>query len=215
MSQQYQCRIYVTLRPSVLDPAGTAVQSGLQQLGYSEVERVRVGKYIELTLTAADEETAKQDLDQMCDQLLVNTVIENYSFDVERLCLFLEQNQIQVSPINITEETVQQFIYSVSKEVNPRSQARIISGLKSFFSYLILEDYRTDNPMELIESPKTGRKLPDTSHQLRRCVSSDGRDQRQQNHPTTKRGRHISIRDNRQRRPFHRIQKNTARWQCL
>ena len=60
MSQQYQCRIYVTLRPSVLDPAGTAVQSGLQQLGYSEVERVRVGKYIELTLKAADEETAKQ-----------------------------------------------------------------------------------------------------------------------------------------------------------
>jgi len=82
MSQQYQCRIYVTLRPSVLDPAGTAVQSGLQQLGYSEVERVRVGKYIELTLTAADEETAKQDLDQMCDQLLVNTVIENYSFEL-------------------------------------------------------------------------------------------------------------------------------------
>ena len=63
MSQQYQCRIYVTLRPSVLDPAGTAVQSGLQQLGYSEVERVRVGKYIELTLKAADEETAKQHLD--------------------------------------------------------------------------------------------------------------------------------------------------------
>lgn len=82
MSQQYQCRIYVTLRPSVLDPAGTAVQSGLKQLGYSEVERVRVGKYIELTLHATDEETAKQDLDQMCDQLLVNTVIENYSFEL-------------------------------------------------------------------------------------------------------------------------------------
>ena len=82
MSQQYQCRIYVTLRPSFLDPAGTAVQSGLKQLGYSEVERVRVGKYIELTLHATDEETAKQDLDQMCDQLLVNTVIENYSFEL-------------------------------------------------------------------------------------------------------------------------------------
>ena len=56
----------------------------------------------------------------------------------------------------------QQFIYSVSKEVNPRSQARIISGLKSFFNYLVFEDYRTDNPLELIETPKTGRKLPDT-----------------------------------------------------
>ena len=90
-----------------------------------------------------------------------NTIV-NYSFDIERLCLFLNQNDMLVSPIKITEESLQQFIYSVSKEVNPRSQARIISGLKSFFSYLIFEDYRTDNPLELIETPKTGRKLPDT-----------------------------------------------------
>lgn len=93
---------------------------------------------------------------------LSKNTIENYGFDIERLCLFLDENEIVISPISITEETVQQFIYSVSKEVNPRSQARIISGLKSFFGYLIFEDYRTDNPMELIESPKTGRKLPDT-----------------------------------------------------
>lgn len=93
---------------------------------------------------------------------LSKNTIENYSFDIERLCLFLEANQIEVSPIKISDETVQQFIYSVSKEVNPRSQARIISGLKSFFNYLVFEDYRTDNPMELIETPKTGRKLPDT-----------------------------------------------------
>lgn len=93
---------------------------------------------------------------------LSKNTIDNYSFDIERLCLFLNQNSIQVSPIVINEETVQQFIYAVSKEVNPRSQARIISGLKSFFSYLIFEDFRNDNPLELIESPKTGRKLPDT-----------------------------------------------------
>jgi integrase/recombinase XerD len=93
---------------------------------------------------------------------LSKNTIENYSFDMERLCLFLEGNAISVSPIKISEETIQQFIYSVSKEVNPRSQARIISGLKSFFSYLIFEDYRADNPMELIETPKIGRKLPDT-----------------------------------------------------
>ncbi len=93
---------------------------------------------------------------------LSKNTIENYSFDIERLCLFLDENAITVSPIKITEETIQQFIYSVSKEVNPRSQARIISGLKSFFSYLIFEDYRQDNPLELIETPKTGRKLPDT-----------------------------------------------------
>ena len=93
---------------------------------------------------------------------LSKNTIDNYSFDIERLCLFLEENSIAISPIKLTEETIQQFIYSVSKEVNPRSQARIISGLKSFFSYLIFEDYRSDNPMELIETPKTGRKLPDT-----------------------------------------------------
>ncbi len=88
--------------------------------------------------------------------------IANYTFDLERLCGFLSENEINISPIKITEEIVQQFIYAVSKQVNPRSQARIISGLKSFFTYLVFEDYRTDNPMELIETPKTGRKLPDT-----------------------------------------------------
>jgi len=60
--------------------------------------------------------------------------IENYILDIEKLCSFLEQNTIEVSPVNITEETIQQFIYDISKDVNPRSQARIISGLKSFFS---------------------------------------------------------------------------------
>jgi integrase/recombinase XerD len=93
---------------------------------------------------------------------LSKNTIDNYTFDIERLSLFLTQNSIPVSPISINEETLQQFIYAISKEVNPRSQARIISGLKSFFLYLIFEDYRNDNPLELIESPKTGRKLPDT-----------------------------------------------------
>jgi integrase/recombinase XerD len=93
---------------------------------------------------------------------LSKNTIENYSFDIERLCLFLEKNAIVVSPVHIDEETMQQFVYDVSKQVNPRSQARIISGLKSFFSYLIFEDFRDNNPLELIESPKTGRKLPDT-----------------------------------------------------
>jgi integrase/recombinase XerD len=93
---------------------------------------------------------------------LTKNTIDNYSYDLERLCSFLEANSIVVSPIQISEEQIQQFIYSVSKEVNARSQARIISGLKSFFSYLIFEDYRNDNPMELIEAPRLGRKLPDT-----------------------------------------------------
>jgi phosphoribosylformylglycinamidine synthase PurS subunit len=82
MSHTYQCRIYVTLRPSVLDPAGTAVCSGLKQLGYGTVEQVRIGKYIELTLQASDQASAEQQLDAMCDQLLANTVIENYRFEI-------------------------------------------------------------------------------------------------------------------------------------
>ncbi len=93
---------------------------------------------------------------------LSQNTIDNYSFDLERLCAFLEENLIVISPVAINEETIQQFIYAVSKEVNARSQARIISGLKSFFSYLIFEDYRTNSPMELIEAPRLGRKLPDT-----------------------------------------------------
>ena len=93
---------------------------------------------------------------------LSKNTIANYSFDLERLSKFMVENEISISPEKINEETIQQFIYAVSKEVNARSQARIISGLKSFFSYLIFEDYRTDNPMELIEAPRLGRKLPDT-----------------------------------------------------
>ena len=88
--------------------------------------------------------------------------ITNYSFDVQRLISHLEEREIKVSPVTISEEEVQQFIYEVAKELNPRSQSRIISGLRSFFSYLVFEDYRKQNPLELIESPKTGRKLPDT-----------------------------------------------------
>jgi integrase/recombinase XerD len=93
---------------------------------------------------------------------LSKNTIENYCFDIEKLVLFLVQNSFEVSPLTITEETLQQFIYSIAKEVNARSQARIISGLKSFFSYLIFEDYRSTNPLELIETPRLGRKLPDT-----------------------------------------------------
>ncbi|NNK82535.1 MAG: tyrosine recombinase, partial [Flavobacteriaceae bacterium] len=62
----------------------------------------------------------------------------------------------------IDNETVQDFVYAIAKEVNARSQSRIISGLRSFFDYLNFEDYRKTNPLELIESPKIGRKLPDT-----------------------------------------------------
>ncbi|MBD1831995.1 phosphoribosylformylglycinamidine synthase subunit PurS [Cyanobacteria bacterium FACHB-472] len=82
MNLKYQAKIYVTLRPSVLDPAGTAVQSSLQHLGYENVEQVRIGKYIELMVTASEEDEARRQLDRMCDQLLANPVIENYRFEL-------------------------------------------------------------------------------------------------------------------------------------
>ncbi len=85
MNQTYQAQIFVTLRPSVLDPAGTAVQSGLNHLGYDNVAQVRIGKYIELTVTATNRESAYTQVDRMCDQLLANPVIENYRIELERI----------------------------------------------------------------------------------------------------------------------------------
>ena len=93
--------------------------------------------------------------------LALNSV-ENYGRDIQKLILFLEEHEIKKSPITISDETIQQFIYEVSKHVNARSQSRIISGLRSFFDYLIFENYRKDNPTTLLETPKIGRKLPDT-----------------------------------------------------
>ncbi|APY12005.1 site-specific tyrosine recombinase XerD [Seonamhaeicola sp. S2-3] len=93
---------------------------------------------------------------------LSDNSIDNYARDVIKLIRYLETNEINASPISIASETIKQFIYEVAKNVNARSQSRIISGLRSFFSYLVFEDYRKENPLELIESPKIGRKLPDT-----------------------------------------------------
>jgi integrase/recombinase XerD len=88
--------------------------------------------------------------------------IKSYELDVTKLILFLEAHNCTDSPISISSSTLKDFIYEIAKVVNERSQSRIISGLKSFFNYLVFEDYRNDNPLELIESPKIGRKLPDT-----------------------------------------------------
>lgn len=84
---QFQAKIYVTLRPSVLDPAGVAIQSGLKQLGYDTVNGVRIGKYIELSLVAENEADATAQLDVMCDRLFANPVIENYRFELQELAI--------------------------------------------------------------------------------------------------------------------------------
>ncbi len=88
--------------------------------------------------------------------------INSYRMDVQKLISFLETQKKTISPITIDFETVQVFLYELAKTVNARTQSRVISGLRSFFDYLIFENYRTDNPLEQIEAPKIGRKLPDT-----------------------------------------------------
>jgi len=96
---------------------------------------------------------------------LSKNTIDSYTKDLEKLCLFLEENEISTSPIAIDAAIVKQFIYEVAKKITSRSQARIISGLRSFFDYLVFEDYRTTNPTDLLETPKIGTKLPDTLSQ--------------------------------------------------
>mgnify|MGYP000639522171 CR=1 FL=1 len=93
---------------------------------------------------------------------LSDNSITNYEYDVQKLITYLEANNINQSPDVIDYDTIQPFIYELSKSLNARSQSRLISGLRSFFSYLVFEDYRTTNPLDHIESPKIGRKLPDT-----------------------------------------------------
>jgi len=93
---------------------------------------------------------------------LSSHTIQNYIRDVKKLVYFLDEEKISSSPIGINEELIQKFIYIIAKEISPRSQARIISGLRSYFDYLIFENYRASNPTDLIETPKIGVKLPDT-----------------------------------------------------
>ncbi|WP_272149335.1 site-specific tyrosine recombinase/integron integrase [Tenacibaculum aiptasiae] len=93
---------------------------------------------------------------------LSKNTIESYLRDIKKLILFVELLDEHLTPINVSSNSIQEFIYDVSKTINPRSQARLISSLRSFFDYLVFEDYRKDNPTDLIESPNIARKLPDT-----------------------------------------------------
>lgn len=93
---------------------------------------------------------------------LADNTVRNYQLDILKLTRYLSDFNIQKSPLEISEEDIQNFIYDISKLLNEHSQARLISGLKSFFDYLIFEDYRNSNPLALIENPRLSRKLPDT-----------------------------------------------------
>ena len=87
--------------------------------------------------------------------------IENYTIDVLGFEQFLTNENIAENPIDCSLLSVQMFIYETAKTLSPHTQARRLSGLRSFFDYMIFESYRTTNPTDLIEGPKLGRKLPD------------------------------------------------------
>ena len=93
---------------------------------------------------------------------LSDNSISAYSADISKLSNYLTEKESTLSPVDIDADTIEAFVYHISKSISPRSQARMISGLRNFFDYLIFEDYRKENPTDLIEAPKMGRKLPDT-----------------------------------------------------
>ena len=75
--------VYVTIKQNVLDPQGAAVQGALHAMGFGEVGKVRIGKYMELTLDTNDRGEAEARVKAMCEKLLANTVVEDYRFELE------------------------------------------------------------------------------------------------------------------------------------
>ncbi|SEC53089.1 phosphoribosylformylglycinamidine synthase subunit PurS [Paenibacillus sp. GP183] len=74
--------VYVTIKQSVLDPQGNAVQGALHSMGFEEVEKVRIGKYMELELNTENKDEAEARVKSMCEKLLANTVIEDYRYEL-------------------------------------------------------------------------------------------------------------------------------------
>ena len=93
---------------------------------------------------------------------LSQNTITSYLFDLQKLNIFLQENNFSSNPSHIKESTLKKFVYKISKEIKPSSQARIISGIKRFFDFLILENILNENPLQNIETPKIGSKLPTT-----------------------------------------------------
>lgn len=79
----FKAVVEITLKPGIVDPPGNTVKNSLHTLGFSEVESVRVGKRIEIQLDVADRAEAEKQVQMICDKLLANPVMEEYSFHVE------------------------------------------------------------------------------------------------------------------------------------
>lgn len=81
----YLAKVIIKLQNSILDPQGKAVQHALDHLGMKNVEEVRIGKYIEMTINTSNENEAKLTAEEACKKLLANEVMENYYFTVEKV----------------------------------------------------------------------------------------------------------------------------------
>ncbi|OPA73420.1 phosphoribosylformylglycinamidine synthase [Paenibacillus selenitireducens] len=79
----FKATVYVTVKQNVLDPQGVAVQGALHSMGFNEVGKVRIGKYMELEVDATNRAEAEERVRQMCEKLLANTVVEDYRFELE------------------------------------------------------------------------------------------------------------------------------------
>ena len=96
------------------------------------------------------------------EQGLSENTIESYQFDVNRLVRYCEKLSSKITPISLKADTLKDFVFELSKEVQPPTQSRIVSGVKGFFEYMQLEGYRDDNPTQLLELPKIRKTFPDT-----------------------------------------------------
>ena len=79
----FLAKIYIRLKPTVNDPQGLTIQGGLKQLGFDSVSSVRAGKFMEISLEETNEEQARAHVAEMCDKLLANPIIEEYTFELE------------------------------------------------------------------------------------------------------------------------------------
>lgn len=82
--QTFHADVFVTLKRLVNDPEGIEIRNGLHNLGYASVDEVRSGKYMQLEIEAASEEVAREQVNEMCERLLCNTVIEEYRVDISQ-----------------------------------------------------------------------------------------------------------------------------------
>lgn len=81
----YLAKIRITLKPTVNDPQGLTIKGALHNLGFTEVTSVRAGKYMEVKMEVDNQDKAQEQVDQMCQKLLANPIIETYSFEVEQI----------------------------------------------------------------------------------------------------------------------------------